>query len=107
MERKNRITIRLTDEELKKLEKLSSYSNLTKSEFLRELLNSVDEKEIITELAKKQEEYSKIKSYLSNIGTNVNQIARKLNMNECLTDEDKFLLEEIIRKIEKVYDEGL
>ncbi len=107
MEKKNRITIRLTDKELEKLERLSGQANITKSEFLRTLLNSVDEKQFVEQLIKKQEEYAIIRTYLSRIGTNINQIARKLNMNECLNDTDRFLLKQIIEEIKKVHDKLL
>ena len=103
MERKNRITIRLSDEELEKLKVLSGQAGVSKSEFMRNLLNSIDEKELINKLAQKQEEYAVIKSHLSSIGVNINQIARKLNVNENLSNEDKFLLKMLIEEIKKVY----
>ena len=107
MERKNRITIRLSDEEIEKLKVLSGQAGVSKSEFIRNLLNSIDEKELINKLAQKQEEYAVIKSHLSSIGVNINQMARKLNMNECLNDTDRFLLKQIIEEIKKVYEKLL
>lgn len=81
MEKKFKFSVRLSQEEKNILDKKSCSLNISKNKFLKNALY-LDEKKI-DELNKNIIEVLKLSRYISN---NLNQIARKLNSNEHLTD---------------------
>ena len=97
--KENVIAVRLTDEQITKIEKLAEELGLKRSETFRKIIDNIDEEKIINELKKHTETYRDVAFEMSRIGSNINQIARKLNKNEYLTDEDRELLKQLIEKI--------
>lgn len=81
MEKKVKFSVRLSQEEKNILDKKSSSLNVSKNKFLKNVLY-LDEKKI-DELNKNLIKVLKLSRYISN---NLNQIAKKLNSNEHLTD---------------------
>ena len=84
-----RISIRLTPEAEEKLEELTRESGMKPSEVVRELI-------LNGKVAKCDcEEYRKILYHLSRIGNNINQIAKKANL-------EKELDEKILNELKKI-----
>jgi len=91
---------RLSDDEYNKLIKDSSNTGLTSSSYLRKLINQQEVK------PKPPESYSKLVWEISKIGTNINQIAYKVNAagNGADTDIDTavLLLKKIIEQMRDI-----
>ena len=85
------ITIRGTAKEKKKIEQKAEKAGLSRTEYM---IRSALEKKVIS--FENLEDINKLRIELKKIGNNINQIARKLNQNDTLEQEEKILfIEEI------------
>jgi len=109
MAREKRITVRLTTDQFEQLEKLRG--DIPKSEFLYLiLLNYLSrEQELVKELQrihtdclKKCEAYRELHGNLGRISSNVNQIARALNIKKLPAKERKTLLNLVLETMELI-----
>lgn len=79
VERKNVISIRLTDEEYQPFKELLEHTDIGKSEFFRAIiLNRVKE---LPSKPKVTYDYKRCLFYLSKTSNNLNQIAHRLNLD--------------------------
>ncbi|EFI4715972.1 plasmid mobilization relaxosome protein MobC [Salmonella enterica] len=79
IDRKNVISIRLTDEEYQPFKELLEHTDISKSEFFRALiLNRVSE---LPSKPKVTDDYKRCLFFLSKTSNNVNQIAHRLNLD--------------------------
>lgn len=79
VERKNVISIRLTDEEYQPFKELLEHTDIGKSEFFRAIiLNRVKE---LPSKPKVTDDYKRCLFYLSKTSNNLNQIAHRLNLD--------------------------
>ena len=89
--RDKRMTIRGTAKEKKKIEQKAKKAGLSRNEYM---LKSALEKDITS--LDNLESINNLRIELKKIGNNINQIARKLNQNDTLEQEEKVLfIEEI------------
>jgi len=82
------MTIRGTEQEKKKIEQKAEKAGLSRTEYM---LRSALEKNIVD-----LDSVNDLRIELKRIGNNLNQIARKLNENNTLAQEEKILLIEEI-----------
>ncbi|UCQ29630.1 relaxosome protein (plasmid) [Edwardsiella tarda] len=91
VQRKNVISIRLTDEEYQPFKELLETTEFGKSEFFRALiLNRIHQ---IPAKPKVTQDYKRCLSYLHKTSNNMNQIARRLN-----TDNAKGIISDTLYK---------
>ena len=89
--RDRRMTVRGTEQEKKKIEQKAEKAGLSRTEYM---IRSALEKNITS--FNNLEDINKLRIELKRIGNNLNQIARKLNENNTLEQEEKVLfIEEI------------
>ena len=86
--RDKRMTIRGTEQEKKKIEQKTEKSGLSRNEYM---IRSALEQKIFD-----LKSVNDLRIQLKRIGNNLNQIARKLNQNNTLAQEEKILLIEEI-----------
>ena len=86
--RNKRMTIRGTEQEKKKIEQKTEKSGLSRNEYM---IRSALEQKIFD-----LKSVNDLRIQLKRIGNNLNQIARKLNQNNALDQEEKILLLEEI-----------
>lgn len=91
-----RVCIRVLPEEKKLLEEKSKFCNLSKTEYLRKVIR---ENVIIIE---NNQEKKKYLYELNKIGVNINQIARVVNENGNIDDEDMQKVLEYMKDIKKI-----
>lgn len=90
-----RVCIRVTPEEKKLLEEKSKFCNLSKTEYLRKVI-----RENVIIIENNQEKMNYLYE-LNKIGVNINQIARVVNENGNIDDEDMQNVLKYMREIKK------
>ena len=95
--RNHRMTCRLNDEEYEKVLIKISKSGLSKQEYI---LSSILNKKIQERL---NVDYFKLINEVNHVGTNLNQIARKLNGNESILKDEiiknQLLLNQVLKNL--------
>ena len=91
--REHRMTVRLNGDEYTKVLSKIERSGLSKQEYI---LSSILSKKIQERL---NVDYFKLINEVNHVGTNLNQIARKLNGNESILKDDQLLLNQVLKNL--------
>ncbi|MEF8811578.1 MAG: plasmid mobilization relaxosome protein MobC [Bacteroidales bacterium] len=90
-----RFTVHLTDDEAEKIQEKARRMNLSVSQFLKESAHK-------TKLIEPDPSRVKLLSELAKIGSNLNQIAKKINQSSSLSENEKEGLNQIYLKFKEI-----
>jgi predicted transcriptional regulator len=96
----DKVSIRISKEDMAKFNTLASSLSMTKTAIIKKIVN--DGFSQIAEITNPTllTSFDKIEKMLNSIGTNLNQMAKKVNSGEAFTEQDIKTLQQVITKFD-------
>lgn len=96
----DKVSIRISKEDMQKFNELASSLSMTKTAVIKKIVNDGFGQTIEITNPALLASFDKIEKMLGSIGTNLNQMARKVNAGAAFTEQDVNTLKQIIAKFD-------
>lgn len=96
----DKVSIRISKEDMAKFNTLASSLSMTKTAIIKKIVNDGFSQIVEINNPTLLTSFDKIEKMLGSIGTNLNQMARKVNAGAAFTQQDIKTLEQVIAKFD-------